>query len=277
MEFLKKRRQILNDALQLHLRAMHQMMAFFAIPFEPVPLAVRARHFHHQANRSVSVPLRRMAHMFGQQKDLTFLDRNLDRGLARRFHDPDKNVSLELVEKFFSRIVVIVHALVGPADHRHDHVAIVPDLGVAHGRLQLVAIRINPALKIESLKRFYRRHSSSFTASGRACTQLLSFRSSNEDEVTGAQRPSFGPALLHRKIPRKLDCIRRNRPCSPGKCKFRPNLSNLRSCWPGSREYFQLRHGSVPWISSCTLPSPSGSAPAKELSARRELVPEINR
>src|SRR5271163_2667716 len=246
MEFLEKRRQILNDALQLHFRAMHQMMAFFAIPFEPVLFSVRARHFHHQPDRSVGVPLRRMAHMLGQQENLAFLDRNLDRRLARRFHHANKNISLELVEKFLSRIIVIVHALIRAADHGHDHVAIVPDLRVSHRRLQFVAVRLNPTLKIESLKRFYRWHSSSFTVWRRACRQSLSFRSTNEDAATGAPPRSFSPAPLHRKIPHTPDCIRRNRPCSPDRCKSRRRLVNLHACWPGSLGYFQLPRESAP-------------------------------
>src|ERR1700678_487798 len=63
VKFLEERRQILNDALQEHFGTVHKMVAFFAIPFEAVLLAVRSRHFNDHADCSMGVALLRMAHV----------------------------------------------------------------------------------------------------------------------------------------------------------------------------------------------------------------------
>src|SRR5271156_6387967 len=134
------------------------MMAFRAVPFKGVFRAFGTGNFDDQANRPGSKALRRMARMFREQKDFSLLDGNLDGRLSGLLHHADENVAFQLVEKFLSGIVVIIHALVGPADHRDDDIAVLPNLGVADGRLQFVAMGVNPALKIEGLHGFYGWH-----------------------------------------------------------------------------------------------------------------------
>jgi hypothetical protein len=46
---------------------------------------------------------------------------------------------------------VEIRALIGPA-HHHDHEILVPDQGVADGRLEEVAMLLDPALQIEGRK-----------------------------------------------------------------------------------------------------------------------------
>lgn len=88
--------------------------------------------------------------MFRKQKDFALFDWNFDGRLAGLFHHANEDIAFQLVEKFFGGIIVIIRALVWPADHGDDDIAIVPNLGIADGRLQFFAIGVNPALKIES-------------------------------------------------------------------------------------------------------------------------------
>ncbi len=96
VEPLEERRQVLNDTLQLHLRAMQQLVTVLAIPFEAVESAFGSRHLHYHADSSRLQPLRRVPHVFRQKKNLALLDRNLDRRFAGRRHDTEKNVAFEL-------------------------------------------------------------------------------------------------------------------------------------------------------------------------------------
>src|SRR5579863_7567756 len=137
---------------------MHQVMALIAVPFKAVFHSLRTRNFNYQSDRSRRMALRRMTRMLWQQKNFALLDGNLDRRFARRFHHANKNIALQLVEKFLGGIVVIVHTLVGSADDRHDNLAIVPYLGVSHRRFQFVAIGVNPILKAEGFQRLYGWH-----------------------------------------------------------------------------------------------------------------------
>src|SRR5271163_1301692 len=94
VEFFEQRRQVAHDAFQFHFGAMHQLMTALAEPLESVDYALGARHLDHHSETSGG-PLRRMAHVFGQEKNLTFLDRNLDRRLAWSFHQPQHYVALQ--------------------------------------------------------------------------------------------------------------------------------------------------------------------------------------
>src|ERR1700691_6147338 len=57
VELCKKRRQILHDALQLHFRAIDQLVAVRAVPFEGIQRALRAGYFNHHPD-GFSRPLR---------------------------------------------------------------------------------------------------------------------------------------------------------------------------------------------------------------------------
>ena len=66
--------------------------------------------------------------------------------------DLEHHVALELVEELLDRIVVVVGALVRPADHLHGHVAVLEHLLVADRRLQQVLVLVDPFLEVEGLQ-----------------------------------------------------------------------------------------------------------------------------
>ena len=78
--------------------------------------------------------------MLRKKKNVAFLNRNFKRRLARRFHHTQDNVSLQLIEEFFSRIVMIIAPLVRSSHHCHHHFAVFPHLRVAHRRLELLFV-----------------------------------------------------------------------------------------------------------------------------------------
>src|SRR5438309_7081915 len=101
---------------------MQELMAILAIPLKAVESALGPRHFNHDSNTSRST-LRRMTHVPGQEKNVALVNRNFYRRLARSLHQAKKNVSLQLVEEFLGRVVVIVAPLIGAAHHRHHKLA----------------------------------------------------------------------------------------------------------------------------------------------------------
>src|ERR1700723_3291215 len=137
-------------------------MTLLAIPFKPIPCALRAWHLHYHSDAALLQLLGRMPHVLGQQKDLALSDRNLERRLAGSLHDAKKNVALQLVEKFFGWIVVIIAPLVGTSDHGHHHLAIFPHLRISHRRFELFFVFFNPSLKIDRLERLNGRHRHSY-------------------------------------------------------------------------------------------------------------------
>src|SRR5271165_5237006 len=139
VELVEEGRKVAHEALELHLRAMHEMVAVRAIPLECVHGAIRPRHLNHQSN-GVCLALRRMAHVLRQKKHLALPDGNVSRWLARFFHDAQKDVALELIEKFLRRVVMEVASLVRSADNCDHELAIFPNLGIADGRLEFVAV-----------------------------------------------------------------------------------------------------------------------------------------
>jgi hypothetical protein len=67
VEPFKHRRQIAHDTFQIQFRAMHQMIAFWAVPLDSVHGALGTRRFDYQADASRGA-LRRMAHVFRQMR-----------------------------------------------------------------------------------------------------------------------------------------------------------------------------------------------------------------
>src|ERR1700723_2868653 len=176
VELLQQRWQIAHDAFQLHFRAIHELVTALAIPLEPIQITLLTRYLDHHPNSSRST-LRGMPHVFRQQKDLTFLDWQVNGRVAHCFHQTKKNVAFQLVKELLGWIVVIVAALVGASDHSHHHLAVFPYLRVTHRRLELVLVFLYPTLKIECLHFLDRRHSSSYFAGLYATTRLSTSKS----------------------------------------------------------------------------------------------------
>ena len=149
IERLVERRQVLHEVRDLHLDAMHQRAACEAIPFEGIE-CVGPCGLHHQADRAFLRPLRRVGHVRRKQEYLALADRHVVEIAV--VHDLEHHVALELVEEFLDRIVVIVRALVRPADDLHGHVAVLEHLLVADRRLQQVLVLLDPALEVEGVQ-----------------------------------------------------------------------------------------------------------------------------
>jgi hypothetical protein len=63
-----------------------------------------------------------------------------------------------LIEKFFCRIIVEVNALIGAADHHHDHVGLlVEKMSICDWRLEQVLVPLYP---VPEIKRCALRHKS---------------------------------------------------------------------------------------------------------------------
>ena len=136
--------------VDLHLDAVHQRAALEAVPFEGIErIGVVALRLDHEADRARG-PLRRVPHMRRQQEHLALLDRHVVEIAV--VADLEHHVALELVEELLHRVVMIVAALVRPADHLHGHVAVLEHLLVADRRLEQVLVLGDPFLEVEGLQ-----------------------------------------------------------------------------------------------------------------------------
>src|SRR5258708_7935234 len=147
IEPLEERREVFNDALQLHLYAVQEVAALLAIPLESVFDTLGAGALDHQADASGFRPLRRMPHMRRHKEDRTFLQFESP-GLSI-LHDVEKGVALKLVEEFLVGIVVVVGALVRPAHDGDDEIRCLPDLRVADRRLEKMPVLLDPFPEVE--------------------------------------------------------------------------------------------------------------------------------
>ena len=85
--------------------------------------------------------------MGGQEEHLALADRDV--AWRAVLPDAQHHVAAQLVEELVARVVVEVGALVRAADDGHDEVALVPDLGVADRRPQLLAVVLDPAGQVD--------------------------------------------------------------------------------------------------------------------------------
>src|SRR5882672_9251478 len=144
---LEERRKVAHDALQLDLDAVEKMVALLAVPLEAVPDARGAGALDHQAQAACFWALRRMPHMWRHKEDRAFLQ--LESPGLPVLHQIEKGVALHLVEEFLVGIVVVVGALVRPADDGNDEIRVLPDLRVADRRLEQMPVLLDPFLEVE--------------------------------------------------------------------------------------------------------------------------------
>src|SRR5882672_5001051 len=150
IEPLEERREVFYDALQLHLHAVQEVVALAAIPFESVFDTLGAGALDHQADASGFWPLRRMTQVRRHKEDRTFLQ--FESPGPSILHDIEKGVALHLVEEFFVGIVVVVGALVRPADDGDDEIRVLPNLSVADRRLEQMPVLLDPLREIKRPK-----------------------------------------------------------------------------------------------------------------------------
>lgn len=134
-------------------------MAVGTIPFECVQRVLRTWDLNNNSYRFRRT-LRRVAHVLRQKKNLALFNRYIQRRFPWRFHDSKNNIALQLIEKFFRRIVVVVAPLVWTAHDRYHQLTVFPDLRISYRRLELLLIFLDPGLKVESLQILDGRHSS---------------------------------------------------------------------------------------------------------------------
>jgi len=136
------------DVLEFEIGFVQLVVALFAEPEQPVFVAFAFAHaFDHQADGACAAT-GRMGDPAGQQEHLTRFDRHID-GFAIHL-DFHIDFAFELVEQFFGFVVVVVFAGIGPGDYHHD--IIFPgrvEVFVGHGRLEQVAVFIDPLLQVE--------------------------------------------------------------------------------------------------------------------------------
>src|SRR3546814_914894 len=120
-----------------------------AVPFEAVYFTHWPLALYDQAGAVRFGPLWRMAHVRGHQEDVAFLE--VDAFVGTVYPQAQISVAAHLVEKFFERVVVIVAAPVRPPNHGNDKIAVLPDLLIAHGRLEQMSVLVDPAREIERL------------------------------------------------------------------------------------------------------------------------------
>src|SRR5262245_6451592 len=97
VERVEERRQVLDDALQLHFDAVQKRVAFGAEPLEAVDEAFRPLALDDEADAARHRALRRMADMRRQEEDRTLGDGHVAGPpvLAQAQH----HVALELIEE----------------------------------------------------------------------------------------------------------------------------------------------------------------------------------
>jgi len=143
-------RQVVDDALKLDFRAIHQVTAFRAVPLEGIDGAQRPGALDHRAQAVGLGTLGRVANMGGQEEDVALVQVDAFE-LAAVCHQ-QVCIAFELVKVFLERIVVEVRPLIGSADHGHDQVRVFPDLLVSDRRLEQVLVLGNPLGEIDGFQ-----------------------------------------------------------------------------------------------------------------------------
>src|SRR6185503_6127583 len=103
VEGFKQRRQVVDDAFELHFDAMNARIAVQAIPFEAVDQPLRPLPLDHKPDAARDRTLRRMPDMRRQQEDIAFADRYIAR--LPVVEDAQHDIAGKLVEELLQRIV----------------------------------------------------------------------------------------------------------------------------------------------------------------------------
>src|SRR6185437_12293479 len=143
-------RQIVDDAFEIELDAVHQFLAIEAVPLEGIEQAFGTPRLHDEPDRSFLRPLRRMADMRRQQEDFALPDRHVV--VLAVVDDLEHHVAAQLVEELLDRVVVEIGSLVGAADHGNHQRGVPPDLLIADRRLQQMLVFVDPFRETEGLK-----------------------------------------------------------------------------------------------------------------------------
>src|SRR5262249_40145685 len=136
LESLNDRLELLAQVDQVKFRIVNGCAALLAIPAHVVVRFLSPFVLDNQTDR-IRGPLRRMGNPGWEQKNIALPDRNLARLAV--FHDSEHDVAFELVEELFTRVDMIIGALIWAADD-HDHEVAVPDQRIPDWRLQQLPV-----------------------------------------------------------------------------------------------------------------------------------------
>src|SRR4051812_8644374 len=146
---LEHRRKLLDDVGEVERLAVELLAATVADPEEGVLLVGQPPPLDHEAH-GVGWPLRRVRRAGRQEEDLALADGQVDQLSA--LQDAQGDVALDLVEELLALVDVVVGAAVRAAhDGDHEVPIAFPDLRVADGRLEQVAVLVDPPLEVDRL------------------------------------------------------------------------------------------------------------------------------
>ena len=112
---------------------MHLFTTSETEPLESIKIAFSTLSLNDQTDRTGNRTLWRVAHMWGQQKNLSFPNRHIMNPAA--FGNLEQHVPLQLIEEFFYRIIMKINPGIGAADDHDYHPGFfVKQLLVCHGR-----------------------------------------------------------------------------------------------------------------------------------------------
>jgi hypothetical protein len=125
---------------------VERVLAVFAVPQKTVLFFRSPLTLYDEAD-GVCEPLWRMRNSRGQQEDLALTDGYID--LTAVLHGPQDHVAFELIEELLAGVIVEVAPRIGAADHHDDEFRIAKYLAIAHGRLEELAMFLDPLTEVE--------------------------------------------------------------------------------------------------------------------------------
>ena len=148
-EPVEDRRKIRFDVLESEELFEQQRIAVVAIKLNPVPFLGQPPAFDHETH-GIRHPLGRMGSVRRKEEDLAGANRDVhDLPALDRLQD---HLAFELIEELGSVVDVIVLAVVRPADDHDDEIVSLEDLLVAHRRLEVAPVLVDPPLQIQRLR-----------------------------------------------------------------------------------------------------------------------------
>src|SRR5712672_299685 len=88
-----------------------------------------------------------MYHIWRNEKRFTFVHEMIDNAIA--FTDPDFDIAFELKEKLLRINLMKIVSSVRPHDDHDKKIAPIVDVAVAHGRLEEMAVLLDPLVEVE--------------------------------------------------------------------------------------------------------------------------------
>jgi len=149
VESIEHGTELCFDVCEQEIFFIEKGVAFLAIPEQAVFFSFQPFTLNYKSD-SIFEPLRGMRYARRKQENLTLA--NIDVSWLALFEDLKGHVTFDLVEKLGTFLVVIIRPAVWSAHDHADKVAFFPNNAVTHGRLQLMAVLLDPFLEINRRK-----------------------------------------------------------------------------------------------------------------------------